>query len=250
MDGGFRQARRRYAKHLEAYPHDELARLEMACTFAAASAVPDARRIVDRFRPERLPPEVEARFRMARAYINVKLNPKEDVRADLEAATSLDPSFPLAHLSLGRHLLWRSKDGALAKDHLRKAAALAPGSQGAGLGVVAAEVENGNYREASKLSVGLLGRFPVSIRVWLASALTLLLSSPLNGRLLLAIIAIALFVGYLGPLLLAAVALVGVASLVSLRRVSPRLAIFPSLTLIALVLVYAVRGIVIGRLYP
>ena len=201
MDGRFKRAIGLYHRHVEEHPNDGEALLELACAHAAASHEHEFQAVTRRFSPEKMTPSEAARRKTAQAYFNLRKDLAVDVRRALEEAVRLDAQFPLAHYSLGRHLLWRGKDRDPAKHHLGRAAALAPASGGARLGVVAGEVEDGDYREAARLSRALVREFPLSGRVWLTFALTTVLRTPLSGRLLVLFAAAMLFIKGFGPIM-------------------------------------------------
>jgi|GEM_PF-3822530 len=250
MNSQPRAAAALYRSYMARNPEDTSALMELACAVMAGGAIDDANKILGQVKRDELTHAAKARFATAQAYLLARKNQLSGSRELLEQAVASDPSFALAHLSLGRHWLWSERDLQQARIHFDEAERLAPNALGASLSKIALEVEAKNYADARRLATQLAHRSPKLVRLWLMVITTALVATPWEGRLFVLMIAFGTFLPYLGPILYLSWAVLAAACIVALRRISIRLAILPILYLFAISLMYLARYIVIGELFP
>jgi len=250
LDGHLKTARVMYSDYLTKYPGDKLAEYELGCVQAVTLPLAKAEEAVKRLVKESLGSIESSRVILAKVYLQVRRGPTEDIEGQLLDAIENDPSFALAHLSLGRHLLWTKGEIERARRHLGVAAALAPEALGPKLDLVGLEAQVGDFRKAARKGFRLLREHPFSAKVWLASLSAGILSTPSKGRFLLFGLAITLFFKYVGLLILISWIAFSILSLIGLRRVSSALAVFPAVFLAALLVAYLARTIMWGRFFP
>ncbi len=231
-------------------PREADTRLELACARAAIGEVDEANAILSQYDSETLDGPGLARFRTAEAYAAIRLGDMERASRDLREAVSADSEFALAQFSLGRHLLFRTRNASEARAHLSKAADLEPQSRSLRLALVGLEAQCGNYSEAMNAARKMLGELGLEIRAVLALIASWVLSPSLPSRLFLIGSALSFFVPILGPAVLIIWVLMGILCPILLRRVSPILGFSPLLISIGLMIIYGVRSILLGRWFP
>jgi tetratricopeptide (TPR) repeat protein len=250
LNGDRRVALRRYASHLQMYPGDNEAMYEYACAQAIALPLLEAKEAVQRLANNGLDHKLGARMNLAMAYLRLRQESGADIEEELRRSVELDPSFALAQLSLGRHLLWVKRETAEAKAHLEHAAKLVPGAHGPKMDLMGLEAQSGNYRRSAQIGLRLIREHPLSATVWLGWLSAAVLASPLKGRLVILALVIALFFKHVALVVLVVWIGFAVFSLLRLRRVSTALAIYPSVILAVMVLAYGARSIFWGQIYP
>jgi hypothetical protein len=250
LDGRGKIAVRKYSQHTQEYPDDRLAWFERACAESAYLPLADAGEAMDLLQGKDHSPSESARLAVARAYIKQRRDNGADITPDLILAAKLDPVFALAHLSLGRQLLFTKPNDVSAREHLDRAAALAPSAVGPRLGLVGLGAQTDDYSGAAREALALVKDHPFSGRGWLSLLSSSVLSSPFTGRVFLVGMAIATFVPYLGPYMLVCWFAFAFLSLFALKRYSPRLAVYPAFVVAVLLIVYLVRSVVLGHLFP
>ena len=250
LDGHRRLALRRYSNHLRKYPDDETAKYESGCAQAIVLPLSVAEKSVGLLATDALDSANSARITLARAYIQLRQESGADIEEELRHSVEADPSFALAQLSLGRHLLWTKRETSEARTHLRMASNLVPTALGPKLDLMGLEAQSGDYRSSARLGFRLIRQHPLSARAWLGFLSAAILNSPFKGRLVILALVIALFFNYVGLFILAGWIAFAVLSLTALRRASSALAIYPSVVLAVLLLGYLARAILWGRLYP
>jgi tetratricopeptide (TPR) repeat protein len=231
-------------------PSEADTRLELACAMAAIGEVDEANAILSQYDSETLDGPGLARFRTAQAYAAIRLGDVQRASNALREAVSADGEFALAQFSLGRHLLFRMRDASEARAHLSKAADLEPQSRSLRLAFVGLEAQCGNYSKAMDAAKKMLGELGLEIRAILALVVSWVLSPSLPSRLFLIGCALSFFVPNVGPVVLVIWVLVGILSLILLRRVSPVLGFSPLLISIGLMIIYGVRSFLLGRWFP
>ena len=250
MNSQSRAAVALYRSYMAHNPEDMSALMELACAVIVDGAIDEANKILGQVKTDELTHSALSRFYTAQAYLLARKKQISGFRELLEQAIASDPGFALAHLSLGRHLLWSKRNLQQAKFHLDEAERLAPNALGASLSKVALEVEAKNYKGAFRLATQLARRSPKQVRLWLLVATTALVTTPWEGGLFVLITAFGTFLPFLGPILYLSWVVLAATSIVALRRISIRLAILPILYLFAISLIYLARYIVIGKLFP
>lgn len=250
LDGRLKTARVRYSDYLAKHPGDRLAEYELGCVHAVALPLAEAERAVERLAEVNLGPNESSRLILANVYLNVRNEPTASIEGQLLAAVEKDPSFALAHLSLGRHLLWTKGDVERARQHLRRAADLAPEALGPRLDLMGLEAQVGDFKKAARMGLALIREHPLSAKVWLALLSASAFSTPWKGRLLLFALAIALFLQHVGLIVLLFWIAFSILCLIGLRRVSSALAVFPTVYLAALLVAYLARTVMWGHFYP
>lgn len=250
LNGQYRMAVQAMQAELRAAPNDIQTRLELACAKAAAGDVNQATEILTEYEPNFLEAPALARFRTAQAYVAIHLGEVERASRALREAISADSMFALAQFSLGRQLLFRKRNASQARPHLLKAAELEPRSRGLRLGLVSLEAESGNYSDAMEVAKEILRDLGFEIRPLLAFIVSWILSPSIVSRLFLLGCVLLFIAPILGPVVLFMWLLLGISSLILLRRLSPRLALAPLLIAIGLIILYAIRSLLLGRVFP
>src|SRR3990172_5698862 len=250
LDGHLKTARARYSDYLTKNPGDRLAEYELGCIRAVTLPLAEAEEAVKRLVNANLGSSESSRVILAKVYLQVRKGPRVDIEGELLAAIEKDPSFALAQLSLGRHLLWTKGDIEGARQHLGAAADLAPEALGPKLDLMGLEAQAGDFRKSAQMGFQLIREHPLSAKVWLASLSATVFSTPSKGRVLLVGLAVALFFKYVGLFVLLSWIAFSALSLIGLRRVSTALAIFPTVYLAALLVAYLARSIMWGRFFP
>ncbi len=246
----------RYAAALSAYNArlrtgpDPISQAEMMCALAGLKPKEAEPQVHAYLRQADLDPRLAARYLTADAFVKLGSGQSQEAIVSLRRAQEADPRFPLAQLSLGRHALWAKRDFAAAREHIGNAQHLAEDPAGPDLNMMALEVEAGNYKEARRIGWGLLKRSPTILQGWTMLADTWLISTPLKGRVALIVSIVLVLIPYVGPLVPAAWALLAIASLLTIRRMSPRLALLPWTGLMSLLAVLLLKVLFLRRLFP
>jgi tetratricopeptide (TPR) repeat protein len=250
LAGRYKKAASVYAELVAKNQSDIGIKLESLCVSSARGNVAQVRQALETYQGIDLSSEQRARYLTASAYTQIHEGRSGiGVQLLLEAAR-LDPSFALASLSLGRHFLFAAEDYVLARQYLEGAARLAPSAEGTLLGLVSLGAEMGDYAQSREAAVKVTQAHRRSLRGWLSFLSSSLLIGSLLSRLAMLVFLGIAFLPWGGPAMGIAALILAGASLRSLRRISPRLALAPSIALGLFMVAYFVRLIVYGRLYP
>ncbi len=250
LAGRYRSSRAIYTRLQANDPDNMRIQLEILCLLLARGPDDLSVEALGGIEGEDLDPTLRARLLTAKAYLAAHRGESHLVEDQLKEACVLDPSFPLSHLSLGRYLLFAHRDQGLARKYLENAVRLAPGSEGALLGLVSLEAESGNIARAQAAAFNVVRKHPLSLRGWLSFMSSSLFNSPLWGRLPALILLAMAFLPWIAPVMAAIWLAYSAITLWALRRTSPVLALYPLIPYAVFLAGYALRWILFGRLWP
>ena len=224
-------------------------RLLLACALAGNRHTDKARSILDGVKIP-LSKEEEAVRILAEAYLASAKGDQITAGNKLGESLDHDPDMPLTRLSLARHKLWVENDYEGARSILNGQTNFVNEWTNARLTLTAIQTRLGEFRAAYLLSIGSSQEEGRTLPVFLTTLLTWLLSTPLQGGLVLMISGFALFLPYLGPLLMVGALGLPVLTNISLRRTNPILVQLSYRILGAFALIYAIRWALLGQGLP
>lgn len=191
-----------------------------------------------------------ARLKAAKGYLKFREDEIEEGAELIEQAVRLDPDLHLVRFSLGRHLLFIVGDHDKAGQHLLHVSKKNPNSTSAQLGMVSLAVEMGDFSKAASASLSALKALRFSLKPVMPWVLSVLMASPLSGRLPLVASVIAMLFPMAGQVAILVWLLFSILSYTLLRRISPRFFIYSAINLIGSLAAFSARWILTGRIWP
>jgi tetratricopeptide (TPR) repeat protein len=250
MRGDLRSSIALYERHMARFPADLLAQHELTAFKMLRLKRNDAAQKIKSAISESIPSDIEARYRTVKAYLEIDAGNLQEGVAELKRAEELAPDFVLPALSLGRYHLITRKDPGRARPYLGRANELFPDSLGTGLMLVSLAAQEKDYPEARLISNDLTKRFRISLSAWISYLWSSLLSAPAMGSIGLILVAFLMFVPYVGVVVLGVGVAASIVSYMLLRRFSFYMAILPLILTASYSVVYLMRAIILGHLFP
>ena len=223
---------------------------QLACALAYDGALDEADTVIGKVRRNDEDPIVRAWLAAAEGLLASRRGDVQSARTHLLEARGNDPNNPLVVLMLGRLEMLVDKKMEQAEERFRWLLARFPKSETAALHLVPALYEAEKRSEGREVAIRNARVHPRSLKSVLMAFYAIVVASPMHGGLFVTTLAILTFFPYLGSLILITWLVVALSSNIALRRIWPRIAIFPIVSLIAIVLGYVARSIVWGQLYP
>lgn len=250
LEGKYSRAVQILRAQSEAEPSDRVLRAALACALVYDGSADEAETVMRGVPDEYTSPEASAWIAGARALIASKAGDIHDARSHLDDAREFNPENPLVNLMLGRLSMLVDNDLEQAEGLFRWLLAWFPDSETAALHLASVLCESDRRSEGRQVALRNARAHPTSLKSLLLTFSALIVGSPLRGGLFVASMVVLTFFPYLGPLIVVTWAAVALASNVVLRRIWPRMAVFPIVGLVAITLGYAARSIAWGRFYP
>jgi tetratricopeptide (TPR) repeat protein len=224
--------------------------LDLRCALAGAGEISTLAEVDEGIDAASLSSGARAKLMTSRAFVRYVQGHRAEAKGDLIAAIKDSPDFALAHNVLARHYLFFEKDYAQARTHLNVVRKLVPSAIGPAVDLINIDLDERDLVAAHSRAKALVREHPSSVRALVALGVTSIVMAPLQGKTVpLALIA-AMFLPYVGPLLLAGWIAFSAVTLISLRRARGAIAGAPTALLLVALAAYAARSIVYARLFP
>lgn len=197
-----------------------------------------------------LSPEQRAKKLTAEAFLSSNNGNFVEAKQLLHKAIEEDPSYPLSRISLARYFIWVAETPEKAIEILEENHFRDEPSPAWTLNQIAARIESKDFKSAAQTGTSAIGAGLAKPSILAATYLAWVLSTPLAGGLVITSALLALFIPYVGPVILACLALVTVVSLATLHRTNPTLIWFTIKLLVVGALVFTGRSLVFGYVFP